>query len=177
MADSEAPATISAMIGLVVETVSGSQVQAYIDVDERHHQGSGTVHGGIYAHVIESVATIGSSAAVREQGQRTVGVNNQTDFLRPFAKGRLSITAWPVQQGRTLQLWSRSPILRASSSPAARCGSSTSHDGSKRVIDGHISYVSRTLILVLKPNNSRLSPVADSSRLCLSPARCTHTMH
>lgn len=97
--------SVSEAIGLVVDDVSGSEVRAHIDIDERHHQGSGTVHGGVYAHVIESVATIGSSAAVREQGQRTVGVNNQTDFLRPFAAGRLTIVARPVQQGRTLQLW------------------------------------------------------------------------
>jgi 1,4-dihydroxy-2-naphthoyl-CoA hydrolase len=103
--DSAAPQTVSAMIGLVVDTASGSEVLGHIEVDERHHQGSGIVHGGVYAHVIESVATIGASAAVRELGQGAVGVNNQTDFLRPFSRGRLDIAGRPIQQGRTLQLW------------------------------------------------------------------------
>lgn len=97
--------TVSAAIGLVVDAVSGSEVLAHLDIDERHHQGSGIVHGGVYAHVIESVATTGASAAVRDRGQGAVGVNNQTDFLRPFSRGRLDIVARPVQQGRTLQLW------------------------------------------------------------------------
>jgi len=105
MANGGTPQTVSAMIGLVVEAASGSEVRAHIDIDERHHQGSGIVHGGVYAHVIESMATIGASAAVRDQGQGAVGVNNQTDFLRPFSRGRLDIVARPVQQGRTLQLW------------------------------------------------------------------------
>lgn len=34
-----------------------------------------------------------------------VGVNNQTDFLRPHLSGRLDVVATPIQQGRTLQLW------------------------------------------------------------------------
>ena len=51
------------------------------------------------------MATIGASAAVGDRGQSAVGVNNQTDFLRPFSRGRLEIVGRPVQQGRTLQLW------------------------------------------------------------------------
>jgi 1,4-dihydroxy-2-naphthoyl-CoA hydrolase len=100
-----APETVSAMIGLVVDSATGSEVLGHIEVDDQHHQGSGIVHGGVYAHVIESVATIGASAAVRELGQGAVGVNNQTDFLRPFSRGRLEIAGRPIQQGRTLQLW------------------------------------------------------------------------
>lgn len=101
-----APASVSAAIGLVIDSSGPSEVLAHLDIDERHHQGSGTVHGGVYAHVIESMATVGASAAAREMGgQGAVGVNNQTDFLRPFAKGRLELAARPIQQGRTLQLW------------------------------------------------------------------------
>jgi uncharacterized protein (TIGR00369 family) len=103
--DGAVAATVSGVIGLVIDSAGGSEVLGHIEVDERHHQGSGIVHGGVYAHVIESVATMGASAAVRERGQGAVGVNNQTDFLRPFSRGRLDITARPIQQGRTLQLW------------------------------------------------------------------------
>jgi uncharacterized protein (TIGR00369 family) len=99
------PRTVSDMIGLVVDSASGTEVLAHLEVDERHHQGSGIVHGGVYAHVIESLATIGASAAVRDKGQAAVGVNNQTDFMRPFSRGRLGLAARPIQQGRTLQLW------------------------------------------------------------------------
>jgi 1,4-dihydroxy-2-naphthoyl-CoA hydrolase len=99
------PRTVSDMIGLVVDSASGTEVLAHLEVDERHHQGSGIVHGGVYAHVIESLATMGASAAVRDKGQGAVGVNNQTDFMRPFSRGRLDFVARPIQQGRTLQLW------------------------------------------------------------------------
>ena len=101
----DAPQTVSDVIGLVVDSVSSTEVLAHIDVDERHHQGTGTVHGGVYAHVIESVATIGARAAVSDAGLNALGISNQTDFLRPFGRGRLDIAGRPVQQGRTLQLW------------------------------------------------------------------------
>jgi uncharacterized protein (TIGR00369 family) len=42
---------------------------------------------------------------VAAEGKFAVGVNNQTDFLRPHVAGRLDVVATPVQQGRTLQLW------------------------------------------------------------------------
>jgi acyl-coenzyme A thioesterase PaaI-like protein len=32
-------------------------------------------------------------------------VNNNTNFLRSMATGRVTIDAQPIQQGRTQQLW------------------------------------------------------------------------
>jgi uncharacterized protein (TIGR00369 family) len=103
--DGGVPRTVSEVIGLVIDSASGTEVLAHIDIDERHHQGSGTVHGGVYAHVIETIATIGATIAVRDSGQGAVGISNQTDFLRPFGRGRLDVAGRAVQQGRTLQLW------------------------------------------------------------------------
>ncbi|MDR1999619.1 MAG: PaaI family thioesterase [Frankiaceae bacterium] len=106
MANGDAPASVSAAIGLIIDSAGPTEVLAHLDIDERHHQGTGTVHGGVYAHVIESMATVGATAAARQMGgQGAVGVNNQTDFLRPFGRGRLDLAARPIQQGRTLQLW------------------------------------------------------------------------
>jgi uncharacterized protein (TIGR00369 family) len=42
---------------------------------------------------------------VGDRGQFAVGVNNNTDFVRPMTTGRLDVVAEPIQQGRTLQLW------------------------------------------------------------------------
>jgi 1,4-dihydroxy-2-naphthoyl-CoA hydrolase len=72
----------------------------------------------VYAAAVESAASVGASAAVRDRGQFAVGVSNVTNFLRPVTKGRLTVTAAPVQQGRTLQLWSVS-IVREDRKPAA----------------------------------------------------------
>jgi uncharacterized protein (TIGR00369 family) len=63
------------------------------------------VHGGVYTTAVESACSIGASLAVIDRGEFAVGLANQTDFLRPHVEGDLSVTATPIQQGRTQQLW------------------------------------------------------------------------
>jgi 1,4-dihydroxy-2-naphthoyl-CoA hydrolase len=91
--------------GFVVAEFSGRRVIGHVDLGPDQHTPWGVVHGGVYCTVIESAASIGASAAVAERGQFAVGVNNQTDFLRPVNQGRVDVVAEPIQQGRTLQLW------------------------------------------------------------------------
>jgi 1,4-dihydroxy-2-naphthoyl-CoA hydrolase len=92
-------------MGLELEEISGTRVVGHVDAGANHHTPWGVVHGGLYASVIETVASVGASVAVEGRGQFAVGVNNQTDFLRPHVEGRLVVVAEPIQQGRTLQLW------------------------------------------------------------------------
>ena len=91
--------------GLVLDEVSGTRVTAHIELNSRHLTPWGVIHGGVYTTAIESVASVGASAAVFELGQFAVGVNNTTDFLRAMREGTVDIVAEPVIQGRTQQLW------------------------------------------------------------------------
>ena len=91
--------------GLVLDEISGTRVTAHIDLGARHLTPWGVIHGGVYTTAIESVASIGASAAVFGQGQFAVGLNNTTDFLRSMREGTVDIVAEPVIQGRTQQLW------------------------------------------------------------------------
>lgn len=94
-----------AAAGLVITTVRPDRFEGYIELGEEHHQPWGIVHGGVYATAVESAASLGASAFAAERGQYAVGVNNNTSFLRPLTGGRVDVTAWPIQQGRTQQLW------------------------------------------------------------------------
>lgn len=91
--------------GFEPDEVSGTRVTGSIDVDERHHTPWGIVHGGVYATAIESAASIGASTAVRDAGQVAVGLTNTTHFLRSITRGRVTIEAEALNQGRTQQLW------------------------------------------------------------------------
>jgi 1,4-dihydroxy-2-naphthoyl-CoA hydrolase len=88
-----------------VSEASGSWVTGHVDLGPDQHTPWGVVHGGVYCSVVESAASIGASAAVVDRGQFAVGVNNNTDFVRPMTTGVLDVVAEPIQQGRTLQLW------------------------------------------------------------------------
>jgi 1,4-dihydroxy-2-naphthoyl-CoA hydrolase len=91
--------------GLQVEEVGGDGVRGWIDLDERHHTPWGVVHGGVYTAAVESAASLGASAAVEEREQFAVGLNNNTDFLRPVTEGRVEVVAEPIMQGKGQQLW------------------------------------------------------------------------
>lgn len=94
-----------ALLGLRYATVEGNRVSATVEAGPAHHTPWGIVRGGLYAAVIETVASLGASKAVEARDQFAVGVNNQTDFLRPHREGLLTVDAAPIQQGRNLQLW------------------------------------------------------------------------
>jgi uncharacterized protein (TIGR00369 family) len=91
--------------GLQITRLEPNRVEGFIDAGPDHHTPWGIVHGGLYTTAVESAASLGASLAVQAHGHFAVGVNNQTDFLRPHVSGRLTVTATPIQQGRMLQLW------------------------------------------------------------------------
>jgi uncharacterized protein (TIGR00369 family) len=90
---------------LEFETIEPTCVVGSIELGPDQRTPWGVVHGGAYTTAIESAATVGASAAVYEAGQFAVGVNNNTDFLRPLVAGRVHVLAEPIMQGRTQQLW------------------------------------------------------------------------
>jgi 1,4-dihydroxy-2-naphthoyl-CoA hydrolase len=98
------PAFLAAL-GMVFETVEPRRVVAWVELGPGQHTPWGVVHGGAYTTAIESAASVGASAAVLERGQFAVGVNNNTDFVRPMVNGRVRIIAEPIHQGATQQLW------------------------------------------------------------------------
>lgn len=93
-------------VGMYVDAASADEVRAHLEVTADHHTPWGVTHGGLYATVIESAASLGASLAVAEQGGFAVGVSNQTDFLRVHLSGRLDVVAHPVHQSKSMQLWS-----------------------------------------------------------------------
>ena len=91
--------------GLQVEEATGTRVTATIVAGSDQHTPWGVVHGGVYTTAVESACSIGASLAVIDRGEYAVGLANHTDFLRPHVEGELHVTATPIQQGRTQQLW------------------------------------------------------------------------
>jgi uncharacterized protein (TIGR00369 family) len=96
---------LAAGVPLHVESVEPARVVASAELGPDQHTPWGVVHGGAYAATIETMATLGASRAVAERGQYAVGVNNNTDFLRPLVAGRVEVVAEAIQQGASQQLW------------------------------------------------------------------------
>jgi 1,4-dihydroxy-2-naphthoyl-CoA hydrolase len=91
-------------IGLELQEVTPALVVAQWDIDARHLQPHGIVHGGVYASVVETCCSVGALSAAAP-GKLVVGVENHTSFLRPVRQGRLTARAVPLHAGRRAQLW------------------------------------------------------------------------
>jgi uncharacterized protein (TIGR00369 family) len=99
------PTDLMGLLEIEFDELQPSRVSGSVAADARHHQPFGIVHGGLYTTAIETFASIGACEAVRDRGQRAVGVTNITDFVRPHTAGRMQVQANAIQQGRTQQLW------------------------------------------------------------------------
>lgn len=82
------------------ETISGQVV-----VGEHHKQLAGLVHGGVYASISESLASLGTAVAVMPHGGVATGMSNQTSFLRPITDGTIHAVATVKHRGRTTWVW------------------------------------------------------------------------
>jgi uncharacterized protein (TIGR00369 family) len=92
-------------MGIVILTATPEEVTCEWVVGEKHLQGYGIVHGGVHCGVIETVASVGAAAVAHPRGQRVVGLENNTSFIRAVRSGKLHALARPVTRGRASQVW------------------------------------------------------------------------
>ena len=65
----------------------------------------GLVHGGVYAAIVETLASTGAALAAMARGQTTVGLENATSFLRGTRGGTLHARGTPLHRGSRTQVW------------------------------------------------------------------------
>ena len=95
-------------MGITILTATPDEVSCEFEVTEKHHQGFGIVHGGVHCGVVETLASIGAALVAMPRGQRVVGLENSTSFIRAVRSGRLHAVARPLTRGRTSQVWEAS---------------------------------------------------------------------
>ena len=93
-------------IGLVIDDlVEVGHRTARLPVVPGVCQPMGIVHGGIYASISETLASIGTADGVLDLGKVPLGMSNNTSFLRPVSSGSVHATADAIHRGRTTWLW------------------------------------------------------------------------
>ncbi|MFM7203097.1 MAG: PaaI family thioesterase [Myxococcota bacterium] len=86
-------------------SASPQEVVAELSVGPQHKQPLGLVHGGVYAGIIETVASVGASIHVFDRGCFAVGLENHTSFLHATREGHLRAVGRPLQTGRQSHVW------------------------------------------------------------------------
>jgi uncharacterized protein (TIGR00369 family) len=92
-------------IGLEFTHVSADEVVCEVPVGPHLHQPYGLVHGGVYASIIETCASVGAAMFAMPKRQTTVGLENTTSFVRAVRGGKLIGRALPIHRGRQTQVW------------------------------------------------------------------------
>ncbi len=93
------------LYGLEWLECSDTQVRAQVAVRDELKQPAGLVHGGVYAAIAESMASIATALGVLEQGEMAMGQSNSTSFLRPITEGVIHALGTRVHRGRTTWVW------------------------------------------------------------------------
>jgi uncharacterized protein (TIGR00369 family) len=97
--------TFDGLYGLEVLEYSDEHVRAQVKVRDEVKQGLGLVHGGVYASIAESIASMATGVAVYPDGKSAQGLSNQTNFLRPIFEGTIHAHARRRHRGRTTWVW------------------------------------------------------------------------
>jgi 1,4-dihydroxy-2-naphthoyl-CoA hydrolase len=94
-----------ALYGLQLLEYSDSEVRAEVPVRDQLKQPMGLIHGGVYAAIAESLASLATAFAVASEGNTAMGLSNSTSFLRPITEGVIHACARRLHRGRTTWVW------------------------------------------------------------------------
>jgi uncharacterized protein (TIGR00369 family) len=96
---------LDSLLGYAELEHDDGEMHARIPVRADVLQPFGLVHGGLYATVAETLASIGTWMGVQEQGMAAMGLSNQTSFMRPITEGSVNVVARAIHRGRTTWIW------------------------------------------------------------------------
>ncbi len=93
------------LYGLKLLEVTPEFGRAEVAIRDELKQPWGLVHGGVYASIAESIASVCTGVAVFPDGKTASGLSNQTSFLRPILEGTIHAVASRKHAGRTTWVW------------------------------------------------------------------------
>jgi uncharacterized protein (TIGR00369 family) len=93
------------LYGLEVEEISDELAVGRVAVRDELKQPFGLVHGGVYASIAESLASLATGVAAAREGKQAMGLSNQTSFLRPITEGTIHARAIRRHAGRSTWVW------------------------------------------------------------------------
>jgi len=93
------------LYGLELVDFSDGEVRARVQLRDELKQPMGLLHGGVYASIAESLASLATALGVLEHGEAAMGLSNSTSFLRPVTEGAVHAHATRLHRGRTTWVW------------------------------------------------------------------------
>ena len=92
---------IARLLGLVMRHIEPGRAVFELQVDERHHNPMGTLHGGVYGDLAD--AAMGwAYGATLDEGKQFTTIAMKLNFLRAVRQATLTAEATVVKAGSTL---------------------------------------------------------------------------
>jgi len=89
--------TFSKYIGAKVAEVEAGRADLYMDVEDSHLNGAGSLHGGVYASLIDTAMGLSVLALV---GVRSATIQMDVHFLGAVSEGRITCRSEVVHRTR-----------------------------------------------------------------------------
>ena len=96
----------SDFIGIVFTEVGNDFIKAEMPITQKVKQPLGVMNGGISCLIAETVGSTAANYAIDITKQFCVGLDINTNHLRPVSEGKVIATARPIHLGRTTHVWS-----------------------------------------------------------------------
>jgi uncharacterized protein (TIGR00369 family) len=94
-------APISRLVGMVLKSIEPGHCTFELEVDERHHNPMGTLHGGVYCDLAD--AAMGYAyASLLGEGESFTTIELKINFLSAVRKGLLVADARVVKAGKNV---------------------------------------------------------------------------
>lgn len=97
--------TLDGVLGYEVLDVGPDSARARFEVQNKHCQVFGYVHGGVYAALAEGLCSMATHVQVAGRGKGAMGSSNFTSFLRPVNSGTVTAEAKAIHSGRSTWVW------------------------------------------------------------------------
>ncbi len=100
-----APTHLAEALGIEVLDPGPDVARARLAVTPAVCQPFGIVHGGTFAALAETLCSVATYQAVKDDGMLALGQSNQASFMRPISRGSVHAEARPRHRGRTTWVW------------------------------------------------------------------------
>jgi uncharacterized protein (TIGR00369 family) len=97
----QSPPPIARLLGFVPKSIEPGHALFEMEVDERHHNPMGTLHGGVYCDLADAAMGFAYGATLGK-GETFTTVELKINFLRAVRKATLTAEARVVKAGSTL---------------------------------------------------------------------------
>ena len=97
--------TVFHSLGIELVALDQNKTVVSLNVDDRHRQQFGLVHGGIYVLLAESAASVAAACTLTSFEESVVALEINANHLRTVQNGKLSAFATAIHLGKTTMVY------------------------------------------------------------------------